>query len=437
MSPVTEDTRTHDLVLYGATGFTGQLVAEYLLKTYGDTDLRLALAGRNESKLERVRRELTAAHPRAADLPLLVADSRDRVALDAIAKETKALCTTVGPYAKYGAEVVAACVEAGTDYSDLTGETQFIRRMIDAHHERAIETGARIVHCCGFDSIPSDLGTMLVQQTALERHGAPAREVKLAAGESSGAASGGTLASMFNLMEEVSRDRSVLKVLGHPYGLNPEGERSGLPDGGDQKGMRYDEDLGMWTAPFVMAAINTRVVRRSHALQGFPWGRDFRYSEVMSTGEGAGGVLRAAGITAGVGAFVGLAAVKPTRRLLQRYLPQPGEGPSEEARERGFFVVRLVGLGEDADGQPFTVRVKVRGDKDPGYGGTAIMLGESAMTLATDDLDGPGGVLTPSTAMGDRLLERLRDASMTFEVEGGEATTKRAARSGKSAATTP
>jgi len=433
---VTDATRTHDLVLFGATGFTGQLVAEYLLRRYGDTPLKLALAGRNPRKLERVRAELVSTHERAAELPLLVADSEDRAALDAIAKDTTALCTTVGPYAKYGAQVVAACVEAGTHYCDLTGEPQFIRRMIDAHHERAQETGAKIVHCCGFDSIPSDLGTMLVQQTAIARHGVPAREVKLAAGETSGGFSGGTLASMFHMMEEVERDRSVLKVLGHPYALNPEGERSGLPDGSDQKGMRYDEDLGMWTAPFIMAAINTRVVRRSHALQGFPWGRDFRYSEVMTTGTGASGALRAAAITGGLGAFTGLAALKPTRRVLQKRLPQPGEGPSEEARERGFFVVRLVGLGEDADGAGFTVRVTVRGDKDPGYGGTAIMLGESAMTLAVDALEGGGGVLTPSTAMGDRLLERLRDASMSFEVDGEAATDPdRAKRTGGDSAT--
>ncbi len=403
-------------MLYGATGFTGQLVAEYLLERYGDSDLRLALAGRSETKLARVRDELTRVHARAAELELLVADSTDREALDRIAARTSALVTTVGPYAKYGAEVVAACVEAGTDYCDLTGENQFVRRTIDRHHERAVETGARIVCCCGYDSIPSDLGTLMVQEAAKTRYGTYAREVKFFAGETSGAFSGGTLASMFHMFEEMKEDPSIRRVFGNPYALDPDPKRGG-PDGPDQRGVRFDRDLGMWTAPFLMAAINTRVVRRGHALRGRPWGEGFRYSEVMSTGKGPRGLARAVAVTGGMGAF-GLGVALPlTRPLLQRKLPQPGEGPSREARERGFFVVRLLGLGHDLEGRRFVVRGQVRGDKDPGYGSTAVMLSESALSLALDReaLGGPGGVLTPSVAFGMHLVERLRAAGMTFE----------------------
>jgi len=405
-------------VLYGATGFTGRLVAEYLLEHYGDSDLRFALAGRNEGKLQRVRSELARKWPKAAELPTLVADSRDRAALDAITEATSVLCTTVGPYAKYGAEVVASCAEHGTDYCDLTGETLFIHRMMKAHHERAVETGARIVNCCGYDSIPSDLGTLMVQAAAMEKHGTPCREVKYFAGETSGGASGGTLASGFHMAEEIQRDPSVRRVMGDPYALDPPGGSRGL-DGADQRGMRHDADLNQWTAPFVMAGINTRVVRRSHALAGYPWGRDFRYSEVMSTGGGHKGFVRAAVTTLGLGAFVTGMALPFTRRILQRRLAQPGEGPSESAREKGYFVVRLLGLGRDGEGRPFTVRAKVRGEKDPGYGSTAIMLGEAAVCLALDGhaLEGEGGLGTPASTMGQTLVQRLRDAGMTFAIE--------------------
>lgn len=407
--------RKYDLVLYGATGFTGKLVAEYLLRHYGDSDLKLALAARNERKLENVRSDLKRVHERAGELDLLVADSQDRDALDAIVKETSVLCTTVGPYAKYGEKVASACADAGTDYCDLTGETQFIRRSIDANHERAQETGARLVHCCGYDSIPSDLGTLMVQDAAADRHGASCRQVKYFAGETSGSFSGGTLASMYNIFEEVKRDPSVRKILGNPYSLDTDPKFRG-PDGPDQTGVKYDDDLGMWTAPFLMAAINTRVVRRSHALMGRPWGRDFRYSEVMSTGRGPSGMTRALAVTAGMGTFAAGVAVPMTRKVIQKRLPQPGEGPSKEAREKGFFVTRLIGLGVDQEGQRFVVKGEVRGDKDPGYGGTAIMLSESALTLALDreTHGGPGGVLTPATALGMHCVGRLRDAGMTF-----------------------
>ncbi len=411
--------RPLDIVLWGATGFTGQLVAEYLVKHTSDSDLRWALAGRSEAKLESVRRDLARIDERAAKLPLRTGDSHDRSSLQKLAAEASVICTTVGPYARYGSELVAACVEHGTDYCDLTGETQWIRRMIDAYHQPAEHSGARIVHCCGFDSIPSDLGTLMLQEHAFEKYGAPCKEVKFFAGKSRGGASGGTIASMMNIVDEVKQDRRVLRVLGDPYALNPEGDRQG-PDGSDQKGVRFDEDLDGWTAPFVMAAINTRIVRRSNALLDHRYSNDFRYSEVMSFPKGPKGAAIAAGVAAGIAGFMTAAALPPTRALLEKKLPSPGEGPSREQRERGFFEVLLIGKGKSAKGEPFEIRGRVEGQQDPGYGETAKMLAESALCLALDgtELSSRGGVLTPASCMGVRLIERLRDAGMTFVVDG-------------------
>jgi len=408
--PRTRDrSRDFDIVLWGATGFTGRLVADYLVRNYlgGDTGLRLALAGRNKAKLEGIANEIGAS-----ELPILVGDSFDVESLDAITSKTEVLISTVGPYAKYGAEIVASCVRNGTDYCDLTGETHFVRAMIDAHHEEARKTGARIVHCCGFDSIPSDLGALMVQEAFRERYGRYASEVKMAAGKMSGAFSGGTLASMLNIFDELKVNPKLRRVLGDPYALNPKGVRG--PDGSDQAGVRYDKDLG-WTSPFVMAAINTRIVRRSHALIGLPWGEDFRYSEVMSTGKGARGFTRAASFAAGIGAFVAAVALPLTRPLVVKRLPSPGEGPSEQVRGKGYFETRHVALGEG-----HSLRGVVSDQRDPGYGSTAVMLSEAALCLALEgaELRSEGGILTPAATMGMRLVERLRAAGLKFEVQG-------------------
>jgi short subunit dehydrogenase-like uncharacterized protein len=404
--------RAFDVVIFGATGFTGRLVAEYLVSNYGvGGDVRWAIAGRNRNKLASVRDGLAAIDPKAKDLPLLVADVGDRKSLDEIAAQTRVVCTTVGPYALYGKEVVAACVEHGTSYCDLTGETQFIREMIDRHHARAVETGARIVHCCGFDSIPFDLGVLMVQTAMKDRHGVRCVECKSFAGEQSGGVSGGTIASAMNLMDEASRDRNVRRIIADPYSLTP-GERG--PDGPDQRGVRFDRDINRWTGPFVMAAINTRVVRRSNALLGYAWGRDFRYSEAMSMPNAVAATM----LTAGLGTFVGLAAIKPIRGVMKKMLPAPGEGPSKEKRDKGFFKVRVVGTSETNNGTPPTKLLGiVAGTSDPGYGETAKMLAESAVCLAKDRLDAKGGVLTPASCMGMTLVERLRKAGMTFEVQ--------------------
>jgi len=401
--------RDFDIVLWGATGFTGRLVADYLVRNYlgGDTGLRLALAGRNKTKLEGIAREVGAPQ-----LPILVGDSFDADSLDAIASKTEVLISTVGPYAKYGAEIVAACVRNGTDYCDLTGETHFVRAMIDAHEEEAKKTGARIVHCCGYDSIPSDLGTLMVQEAFRQRHGKYASKVKMAAVDMRGAFSGGTIASMMNIVDEMKENPSLRKVLGNPYALNPKGVRG--PDKGDQAGARFDKDFNMWTGPFIMAAINTRIVRRSHALMGQPWGPDFQYSEVMGTGKGVKGFSGAVSVAGGVVAFMASLAIPLTRPFVEKRLPSPGEGPNAEARAKGRFKTQFVALG---DGE--SVRGVVSDQRDPGYGSTAVMLSEAALCLALQgaELQSAGGILTPATAMGMRLVERLRRAGVTFEVQ--------------------
>ncbi len=404
--------RTYDVVVYGATGFTGRLVAEYLAEAYGFDRLKWALAGRNADKLERERASLAKRWPAAAGLPLIIADSFDPESLQVMARSTRVVCTTVGPYAKYGALLVATCAAEGTDYCDLTGETQFIRRMLDDHHATAQRSGARIVHCCGFDSIPSDLGALVFQEHAIAAHGQPADAITLYTWRTKGGASGGTIASMMNVADEARRDPATRKVLFDPYALNPEGQRQG-PDGRDLMGPEYDPVIGSWVGPWVMAAINTRVVRRTNALLGYKYGESFKYREVMRFGDGLRGRASATAFSLGLGGFMAGVAAPPVRRLMQRWLPGPGEGPSREAQSAGMFELRLIGTVRGAD-----IRVKVRGEKDPGYGATAIMLGESAVCLAKDRRETlkTKGILTPAAAMGMVLVERLRRAGMTFEV---------------------
>lgn len=407
--------RPYDLIVFGATGFTGRLVAEYLLG-HAPSELRWAVAGRNAAKLETIKAELTAEYPAAASLDVLVADSMDAAAVARIAEQCKVVCTTVGPYAKYGALLVDACAVAGTHYCDLSGETHFVRQSMEANLTKAQETGACIVHCCGFDSIPSDIGTYMLGEAMAER-GATLKQVRAFAGEMKGGPSGGTVASMANILDDIKKDPSLRKVVGHPYGLNPEGERKG-PDKSDQMNVRFDKELGMWTAPFVMAAINTRVVRRSNALRKYPFGTDFRYSEAMSTGKGPRGMMRAAAMAGGLAGFFGAMHLGPIRGVLEdRFLPKPGEGPTKEERENGFFVFRLLATGETKAGQTIRLRGRIEGKKDPGYGETAKMLGESALCLAQDDLPVGGGIWTPASAMGSLLLQRLRAANMVFDVK--------------------
>jgi short subunit dehydrogenase-like uncharacterized protein len=399
--------RSFDLVLFGATGFTGQLVAEYLVKKKS-AGVRLALAGRDRGKLETLARGL------GASVPILVGNVRDPASIDAIARQTRVVCTTVGPYATYGGPLVAACAEHGTDYCDLTGELQWVRRMMDAHEGTAKRTGARIVPSCGFDSIPSDLGVAVLQGYAKARHGAPCDRITYAVTKLRGGASGGTVASMLQMVEEATVDAGVRALLKDAYCLNPVGEREG-PDDARFHGAAWDAELGAWTAPFVMGAINERVVRRTNAISGFAYGRSFRYREVVAFPRGPAGFALSVGAAFGLGAFAVAAAVPPVRALLRHtVLPSPGEGPSEQRRARGCFEITLLGQGRSKDGRPFTVRGKVAGQGDPGYAATSRMLGEAALCLALDESSSQGGFLTPAVAMGDRLVARLRAAGMTL-----------------------
>jgi short subunit dehydrogenase-like uncharacterized protein len=406
--------RERDIILLGATGYTGALVAEYLVSR-GLGSLRLGLAGRDLGKLERARSSLAQLDSAAADVPLLLADSFDRASLDKLAASTKVLCTTVGPYAKFGEQTVAACAAHGTHYCDLTGEPQFVRRMIDLHHEQARITGARIVTCCGFDSIPSDLGTFMLYRD-YQRRGGQLHRVRNFLADSRGGVSSGTIASALNVVDEARRDREVREAVLDPYSLYPRGEPPG-PDRRDQAGAKRDADLGAWTAPFIMAVINAKIVRRSNALLDFAYGREFRYSETMRVAPGVRGMLGASILSASFGLAASAMMITPLRRMAERQLAKPGSGPSKAQRERGHFSFELIGDGVDAQGAPLQLRGRIAGTADPGYGATSMMLGESALALAFDQLDGiPGGVRTTASTMGDSLLERLRVAGMTFEV---------------------
>lgn len=410
--------REFDLVVWGASGFTGRLTAEYLLERYGaERSFRWAIGGRNHAKLEHVRKEIGAATGvDASGITILLGDSADAESLKRIAAQTRVVCTTVGPYAQYGSPLVAACVGAGTHYCDLTGEAHWMREMIDSHQSTAESSGARIVHTAGFDCIPSDIGTYFVQQTMRGRHGVAAKHVALRVNDFRGGASGGTIASMLAMLEAAEHDPEVRRVMADPYALNPEGQRHG-PDRGESLGPRFDEAFGAWTAPFVMAPINTKVVRRTNALLGNAYGADFRYDEAVLTGKGPLAATRAAGVAAATVAVMGGLAFGPIRRFAAGRLPKPGEGPSKAQREAGFFDLTL--LAEHPTDPSKNLRARVHGDRDPGYGSTSKMLGESAVCLARDALDGVGGgFYTPAAAMGDALLPRLqKNAGVTFEIE--------------------
>ncbi|WP_309890062.1 saccharopine dehydrogenase NADP-binding domain-containing protein [Archangium sp.] len=396
-----------ELILFGATGFTGRLVAEYLVKKR--PAIRWALAGRSRDKLERVRDELSAMEPSAKELSLVVGDSQDRAAMDALARRTRVVCTTAGPYALYGSELLGACAEQGTDYCDLTGETHWVRKMIDAHHARAVETGARIVPSCGFDSIPSDLGVFLLHEHLAAR-GKRLAEVQYRVLRMKGAASGGTIASGLDTAARML-DPTVRRVLADPYGLNPEGMRGGAEER-DSLRPRRDPETGRWLAPFFMAMVNTRVVRRTNALLDFAYGHDFHYDERVDVGAGLAGLTRAAATSTGL-TLSGLMALAPVRKLATRFLPAPGEGPNREQRENGSFEIELLGRGTEGE----RLRARVGAKQDPGYGATSWMLAESALCLAEDELPRRGGLLTPASCMGMKLVERLRAAHITFQVE--------------------
>ena len=409
--------REFDVVVWGATGFTGQLTAAFLLERYGvGGGLRWAIAGRSEDKLEKTRANLeNDTGVSTASLPMLIADAADTASLRELASKAVVICTTVGPYALYGSPLVAACAELGTHYCDLTGEVHWMRRMIDEHHDTARESGARIVFTCGFDCIPADLGTFFLQSEMKSRYGVAAPAVKFRVKGFAGGASGGTIASMLNMLEEASNNPDVLHHMNQPYSLNPKAERNG-PDGPEPTRPAYDEDFGQWTAPFMMSVIDTKVVRRTNSLLGHPYGKDFRYDEAMLTGEGAVGLAKATGVAASMGATMLAMSVGPVRKFIAPRLPAPGEGPSLKEREAGYFDIRF--LARHPNDPNAILKAKVTGDRDPGYGSTSKMLAESAVCLALDDLASEPGISTPAAAMGEALLLRLqKNAGLEFTIE--------------------
>jgi short subunit dehydrogenase-like uncharacterized protein len=387
-----------DIIVYGATGFTGQLVAEYLAAHYtGKADPKWAMAGRSLDKLASVRDAIGAS----ADTALIVADASDPASLNAMVDQTKLVLTTVGPYQLYGSDLVAACVASGTDYLDLCGEPLWMRQMIDAHQATAQSTGARIVFSCGFDSVPFELGVFFCQETAKKVFGAPVSRVKGRVRAMKGTFSGGTAASMKATFVAAARDLSLVALLKNPFALTPGFEGPKQPPGNKPL---FDQELDAWTAPFVMATINTRNVHRSNVLMGFPYGKDFVYDEMMLTGPGEKGEETAKRVAAAINA----------EKMGASSGPKPGEGPSKQERENGLYDLLFVAIAPDGR----QVRTAVRGDRDPGYGSTSKMISECAVCLLRDTPEVPGGIWTPGAAMGHKLIKRLVDhAGLTFEVE--------------------
>ena len=386
--------RELDIVVYGATGFTGRLVAEYLNNQYGvNGEVVWAMAGRSLSKLEQVRDEMEISN----DVPLVVADSSDIDSINAMVERTAVVCTTVGPYQLYGNELVAACAAAGTDYVDLCGEPGWMHKMIGAHSAAAEASGARIVFSCGFDSVPFDLGVLFLQQTAEQKLGSTVPRVRGRVRAMKGTFSGGTLASFRTTMAAVAKDPDLINVLRNPFSLTP-----GFTGAEQPKGDKpvFDEVLQSWIAPFVMASINTKNIHRSNLLMGHQYGTDFVYDEMMLTGPGEQGEAIANHIA--------------NDNSMAEDQTQPGDGPDKESRENGMYDVLFV--GEASDGQ--LVKVSVQGDKDPGYGSTSKMIAESAVCLVKNPEAASGGIWTPAPAMGSLLIDRLQaNAGLTFTIE--------------------
>jgi short subunit dehydrogenase-like uncharacterized protein len=418
VGPVTATPREFDIVLYGATGFVGKLTAEYLARAGGDA--RVALAGRSTERLLAVRKALGES---AQSWPVLVADAASPSTLNEMAARTRVVVTTVGPYARYGLPLVAACAAAGTDYADLTGEPPFVRDSIDLYHKQAVDTGARIVHACGFDSVPSDLSVYALYRTAREDGAGELLATDFVVRALSGGLSGGTIASLLEVLRTVSSDPGVRRQFADPYTLST--DRGAEPELGRQPDLRWrrgrqiaPELTGLWTAGFVMAPTNTRIVRRSNALLDWAYGRRFRYSENMSLGSSAVAPVTSA-IVSGVGTVMSALGSRYfrllPRGLVERVVPEPGTGPSEAARERGYY--RTETYTTTTTGARYVARMAQ--DGDPGYKATSVLLGECALALALDrdKLSDLRGVLTPVAAMGDALLARFPAAGVSLQTE--------------------
>jgi short subunit dehydrogenase-like uncharacterized protein len=405
--------RAYDLIVYGASGFTGRLVAEHLLGTYGATgEIRWAMAGRSTRKLAEVRDLIGGP----SNLPLIEADASNPASLQTMAESARVIISTVGPYQLYGEGLVAACAAAGTDYVDLCGEPAWMAAMIRKYSDVAQASGARIVFSCGFDSIPFDLGVFFLEQQARARFAASATRVRGRVRKMKGTFSGGTAASLLATVEAAERQPAMRKTLSDPFALTPGFVGAAQPSGNE---VAEDVAAGSWVAPFMMAMINTKTVHRSNQLLDYQYGRDFVYDEMMMTGSGPAGEKRAKALARRDAIQNALIGFAPTRALIRRFvLPKPGQGPSRTARDAGFYDILLI--GETSDGR--SLRVSVKGDKDPGYGSTSKMIAESAICLAREvshDAVG-GGFWTTASAMGEPLIGRLQaKAGLTFTPENG------------------
>ena len=397
------NTKQLDLIIWGATGFTGQLVSEYINKKYSNTALKWGIAGRNKEKASVIAERLNIAKDR-----IFIADCNNIESLIKLTSKTKVICTTVGPYAKLGTNLIEACIKTNTNYCDITGETQWIRKMIDKYHTRAKENKIKIINSCGFDSIPSDMGVFYSQKKLFEKTGKYASKINMRVAGAKGGISGGTYNSLSNVLEEARVDKEVRKTLTNPYGLNPIDKQNG-PDKGDLQSVIFDKVSNSWIAPFVMAGINTKIVRRSHALIDFKYGSDFSYDEATLSGKGVLGQVK--GYLSLIPIF--LATRKKgsfIKNIVDYILPKSGEGPSENTRISGYYNLRFYLTQQNK-----IYLSKVIGDMDPGYGSTSKMLAESAVCLALDKTPETYGILTPSVALGDPLLKRLQEnAGLTF-----------------------
>lgn len=401
--------RLYDVVLYGASGFTGKQTVQYFAQHLAPGKVHWAIAGRNREKLESVKAQV------GADVDVLVADSQDQLAVDSIVSQTRVLLNTAGPFALYGDAIVDACVRFRTHYVDITGETPWVKELCDRYHHKAASDGTRIIPFCGFDSVPSDLGTYLIVRYMQQELGVPCRTVK-AYFQANGGFNGGTLASAFNLY-----DSGKAHLVSNPFLLNPPSEHSTveMERNRDPNSPQYDLDIGTWVAPFFMGAINTRVVRRSSVLYNEwqePYGPDFTYQEYLKFNPPLAW-LQAVSVTIGMALFTNAMQQTPIRNLLQAFFPQPGSGPSEKTINEGWFRCELLGLASDGH----KVHLLICDQGDPGNRATVKFLCESALCLALDIDELPGGprrggVLTPATGLGDVLARRLRQAGMAIEV---------------------
>ncbi|WP_201576120.1 trans-acting enoyl reductase family protein [Psychrobacter sp. H8-1] len=419
--------RPYAVVLYGATSFVGQITAHYLAqflsnkKSTDDSEksaVTWAIAGRDKEKLEKLQSELSKAQNNEETdkkVDIIIANSDDDTSLDEMTKQTQVIISTVGPYLKYGEPLIKSCVNNGTDYVDLTGEAIFIKDMMDKYQAKAQQTGARIVNSCGFDSIPSDLGVYFTQQQAEAKFNQQCDVIHMRVKAAKGGLSGGTIASMATIFEEVGKDKARRKQVANPYLLNDDTDAPNVRQDNISK-PEYDSEHERWLAPFVMASINTRIVHRSNQLLGYEYGRDFKYDEAMWMKDGIKGQLSSYAMSAGLLGFATAMMIKPSRELLSKHvLPKSGSGPSKSEQENGYFDIRFFGETSEKD----SISTKVTGDKDPGYGSTSRMLAQSALCLAQDvtKAEVAGGFWTPASAMGNKLLTRLEDhAGLSFEV---------------------